>query len=620
MKKYTRLLFMSLVVAFLSTVAIHGIPVFFAGAQSAPPGSALPPNCAPAQIDKVGASGYDLEGDNTTPDKTIDKNVNTRWANYGVGSFIQYELKTSDPISGDTICGIDISWYRGDVRTYNFIVSTSQDGIKFDNAFFATSSGKTTSLERYIIPDSALKAKHVRITVNGNTENQWAGITEVQVLSQSASLPVTPITPPPPPASECPCPPVTPVVSTNPPNVATGVSASANVVATFGKAMNPSTLTTSTFTLVPTSGGAPVPAIVSMNSPTNTVATLNPSADLTPGASYTARIAGSVTDAAGAPMAADKVWTFSVANTPPNPPSPPTSECPCPPVTPVNPPPVTPVNPPPVTPVNPPPVTPVNPPPSKDVFGVTKIYADKPNGEKWFMNMADPNNDPRYDPKTALKKNPDGSWKVTDSQVRMNVFTSTGYDESKIQTYDQSELATKGYMQAPNDWKNIELTGYVKINSASDSDFHFTWYGRGGHHSDIPCEGTAYKGSIYKDGSSRFSKEQWHSGGYSFTPTTNVLKSSIVGKWIGYKVMIYNTVVDGKDAVKLENWVDINANDVWTKIYGYTDSAGLGGDGTECGGTPDQLISWGGPIADFRWDGTSNIDVKNLSVREISPP
>ena len=449
MKKYTRLLFMSLVVVFLSTVAMHGIPVFFVGAQSAPPGSALPPNCAPAQIDKVGASGYDLEGDNTTPDKTIDKNVNTRWANYGVGSFIQYELKSSD-----TICGIDISWYRGDVRTYNFIVSTSQDGSKFDNAFFATSSGKTNSLERYIIPDSALKAKHVRITVNGNTENQWAAVTEVQILSQAAT----------------------------------------------------------------------------------------------------------------------------------------------------------------------PPVTPVNPPPGKDVFGVTKIYADKPNGEKWFMNMADPNNDPRYDPKTDLAKNPDGSWKVTDSQVRMNVFTSTGFDESKIQTYDQSELATKGYMQAPNDWKNIELTGYVKINSASDSDFHFTWYGRGGHHSDIPCEGTAYKGSIYKDGSSRFSKEQWHSGGYSFTPTTNVLKTSIVGKWIGYKAIIYNTVVNGKDAVKLENWVDINANDVWTKIYGYADSGGLGSDGTECGGTPDQLISWGGPIADFRWDGTSNIDVKNLSVREISPP
>ena len=61
--------------------------------------SALPSGCTPAQIDKVGASGYDLEdleGYNTTPDKTIDNNFNTRWANYGVGSYIQYELKSSD--------------------------------------------------------------------------------------------------------------------------------------------------------------------------------------------------------------------------------------------------------------------------------------------------------------------------------------------------------------------------------------------------------------------------------------------------------------------------------------------------------------------------------------------
>ena len=197
--------------------------------------STLPPGYTPAQIDKVGASGYDLEnleGYNTTPDKTIDKNLNTRWANYGVGYFIQYEHKSSDPISGDAICGIDISWYRGDVRAYDFIVSTSQDGIKFDNVFFSKSSGTTNSLERYLIPDFPLQAKHVRITVNGNTENLWAGITEVQILSRSTCpcppttqptiQPTTPpvvspiiIPPTTPPTTECPCPPTTPPTTGN---------------------------------------------------------------------------------------------------------------------------------------------------------------------------------------------------------------------------------------------------------------------------------------------------------------------------------------------------------------------------------------------------------------------
>ena len=114
MKKYDRyLFFVSLVIAFLFfapmpgipgfVATIHaaepfdGIPVFSAGTpSSSTASSALPSGCTPAQIDKVGASGYDLEdleGYNTTPDKTIDNNFNTRWANYGVGSYIQYELK-----------------------------------------------------------------------------------------------------------------------------------------------------------------------------------------------------------------------------------------------------------------------------------------------------------------------------------------------------------------------------------------------------------------------------------------------------------------------------------------------------------------------------------------------
>ena len=33
-----------------------------------------------------------------------------------------------------------------------------------------------------------------------------------------------------------------------------------------------------------------------------------------------------------------------------------------------------------------------------------------------------------------------------------------------------------------------------------------------------------------------------------------------------------------------------------------------------------QIITWGGPIATFRWDGATDVDIKNFSVREIQPP
>jgi hypothetical protein len=234
------------------------------------------------------------------------------------------------------------------------------------------------------------------------------------------------------------------------------------------------------------------------------------------------------------------------------------------------------------------------------------------------MNMNNPSSDNRFDPKLTLKKNADGSYKVTSDKVRMNVMTSSGYDQNVISTYDQNQLTTKGFMQDKNDWRNLEITGYVKINSASDSDFDLTWYSRGGHHnSDEPCEGTSYKGGLFKDGRSRFAKEQWHSGGYSFTPAQKNI-DSIEDKWIGYKAIMFNTVVNGEPAVKLENWVDENNNGQWKKVFGYTDSGGFGEDGDRCGGSPDELISWGGPIATFRWDGTSDVDIKNLSVREIA--
>lgn len=49
----------------------------------------------------------------------------------------------------------------------------------------------------------------------------------------------------------------------------------------------------------------------------------------------------------------------------------------------------------------------------------------------------------------------------------------------------------------------------------------------------------------------------------------------------------------------------------------YIDEGNLGKKGKECGGKKDQIITWGGPIATFRWDDSADIDFKFLSVREI---
>ena len=70
----------------------------------------------------------------------------------------------------------------------------------------------------------------------------------------------------------------------------------------------------------------------------------------------------------------------------------------------------------------------------------------------------------------------------------------------------------------------------------------------------------------------------------------------------------------------MEIWVDPNSDNNWQKVYQFTDSGGWGDAGEQCEGDPDQIITWGGPIATFRWDNTKDVDIKNFSIREIQPP
>src|SRR5919112_6900298 len=87
----------------------------------------------------------------------------------------------------------------------------------------------------------------------------------------------------------------------------TEVAPEANVEATFSEAIDPSTLTSATFTLSKPYGGTPVAATVSYD-PATKKATLNPDAPLDSKATYTATIKGGtdgVKDSSGNPLASD---------------------------------------------------------------------------------------------------------------------------------------------------------------------------------------------------------------------------------------------------------------------------------------------------------------------------
>ncbi len=104
------------------------------------------------------------------------------------------------------------------------------------------------------------------------------------------------------------------MTSHSPSSGATNVSALTPVTATFDEAIDPATLSTSTFELRDPSNN-PVPANVTYDATTFT-ATLTPTTPLSPSLSYTARVHSAVTDVAGNPLAADATWSFTTAPPP----------------------------------------------------------------------------------------------------------------------------------------------------------------------------------------------------------------------------------------------------------------------------------------------------------------
>jgi len=106
------------------------------------------------------------------------------------------------------------------------------------------------------------------------------------------------------------------VTVVSPVNAAVGVSGTANVKATFSKAIDPSTINAITFELRDPAN-ALVAGVLSLSSTAKT-ATLNPTPTLSPGAVYTATLKGGATDprvkdTAGNALLADMSWSFTIA-------------------------------------------------------------------------------------------------------------------------------------------------------------------------------------------------------------------------------------------------------------------------------------------------------------------
>jgi len=149
---------------------------------NAPPAEII--NTPPAEVttcEDLGITDIRAIGnDGNIPTNTIDNDLGTRWSNLGIGSWIVYDLGGQRDL-----CNVDIAWYTGDRRTNSFVISASSDGSTYTNIYTGSSSGTTLLPEKYDLPD--VNARYVRITVNGNTQNDWASITEVDIYGDSTT-------------------------------------------------------------------------------------------------------------------------------------------------------------------------------------------------------------------------------------------------------------------------------------------------------------------------------------------------------------------------------------------------------------------------------------------------
>jgi hypothetical protein len=102
---------------------------------------------------------------------------------------------------------------------------------------------------------------------------------------------------------------------------------------------------------------------------------------------------------------------------------------------------------------------------NSDKFGILQIYPTKPGGREWFIDMNNPTKDPGFNPASNISRQTDGSWQVSGrlengkyaGEVRMEVLRLPGSEK----------------------WKNVEMTGYVKIIPTMNPNDSLVWSVRG---------------------------------------------------------------------------------------------------------------------------------------------
>ena len=135
------------------------------------------PNCANLDIENVTASGFESDpSDYHPPADAIDDDLTTWWSNNGNDPWIEISLVEPNPV-----CGVAVTWNKGDERNYSFEIGISGDGTNFEKVFEGANDNGSTEEEIY--PFEQVTGKYIRLTITDTSSNDgWTSIQEIDAL------------------------------------------------------------------------------------------------------------------------------------------------------------------------------------------------------------------------------------------------------------------------------------------------------------------------------------------------------------------------------------------------------------------------------------------------------
>lgn len=144
-------------------------------------GGTTPPGTGGGQGYKVALANAS-DDDGHVPANAVDGKLDTRWSAFGKGQFLRLDLGSAKKVDK-----IKIAWYQGDKRSNSFEITTAETtGGAYTSQFKGNSTKGSTALQDYAI-HPANPVRYIRIIGNGNTDNDWVSISEVEVWGPDVS-------------------------------------------------------------------------------------------------------------------------------------------------------------------------------------------------------------------------------------------------------------------------------------------------------------------------------------------------------------------------------------------------------------------------------------------------